>query len=335
MRPLTRVGGNAQRELPRQDRKNTQRSRTYRATDGFEAIVPESIVERLVQFARREDPRERAGLFAARPSKDEGGEYVLVVGLVPFEGVRATAVQVETNPASEARARTLLRLVYPDAEPGGWAHSHPSWGLFFSGTDRATQRTWSDRNSLGIVVDPTKKERVIVFRGPGSEELKLTAGTITIDTTDEAITVVDERIDLAVAAPAAIATTSPADNADVPDTGVPHLPLRPGATTAGAITRAAASVPSSASAAATTSTRPDRDRKEKRARSRSKRRRKMLRALVIVSAILAGVFIVRRSNIRLWTAVAALDERVQHVEARCDGMETPVALSPETDGGAP
>ena len=149
--------------------------RAYRATDGFEAIVPNALAERMLTMARRAAPKECAALLAVRRFVDSSGAYVTVEGIVPFEYVEASEASVATTVESERVAREQLTALFPDVDPGAWFHSHPGWGLFFSETDRVTQRTWVAQNSLGLVVDPTIPDRLFVVRGPESEELSLVA----------------------------------------------------------------------------------------------------------------------------------------------------------------
>jgi len=53
----------------------------------------------------------------------------------------------------------------------GWYHSHPNLGVFFSGTDRRTQAAFfRSPYSLGLVIDPIRKEEMCFF-GPESNEL--------------------------------------------------------------------------------------------------------------------------------------------------------------------
>ena len=43
----------------------------------------------------------------------------------------------------------------------GWYHSHPNLGVFFSSTDRATQKAFfANPHSLGLVVDPIRDEEM-------------------------------------------------------------------------------------------------------------------------------------------------------------------------------
>ncbi len=57
---------------------------------------------------------------------------------------------------------------HPDLFLGGWAHSHPGWGLFFSGTDEDNQMFYQQMNEdgLGLVWDFTlvgKKGKGLAF----------------------------------------------------------------------------------------------------------------------------------------------------------------------------
>jgi len=54
----------------------------------------------------------------------------------------------------------------------GWYHSHPDLGVFFSGTDRKTQRAFFNQpHSIGLVVDPIRLQEKW-FIGRDSVELQ-------------------------------------------------------------------------------------------------------------------------------------------------------------------
>jgi proteasome lid subunit RPN8/RPN11 len=54
----------------------------------------------------------------------------------------------------------------------GWYHSHPNLGVFFSGTDRKTQRAFFNHpHSLGLVIDPIRFEEMW-FVGADSTQLE-------------------------------------------------------------------------------------------------------------------------------------------------------------------
>jgi proteasome lid subunit RPN8/RPN11 len=75
-----------------------------------------------------------------------------------------TSLEMGTEIWDRARARS------PELAVVGWYHSHPNLGAFFSGTDRRTQRAFfSQRYSVGWVIDPVRKEER-VFAGGDSDE---------------------------------------------------------------------------------------------------------------------------------------------------------------------
>lgn len=154
---------------PRLDARSAHR--VFRGTDGIEVAIPESVIGRLLAFARNAAPNEWLGLVVGQRCEDTRGEHLLVLGLVPDCLARADRGRVETTHASEHETRSLARTLYPDAILLGWVHSHVRCGVTFSSTDRATQATWRERYSLGIVVDPWDPRVLTVYRGPESEAL--------------------------------------------------------------------------------------------------------------------------------------------------------------------
>lgn len=154
--------------------------RTFRAADGLEVAIPESVVGRLLTFARDAAPNEWLGLVVGQRCEDERGPHLLVLGAVPDRQAQADGGRVETTHASELETRTLARTLYPDAILLGWVHSHVRCGVTFSGTDRATQATWREPYSLGIVVDPWHPRELAVYRGPAAETLVIVPRTGTL-----------------------------------------------------------------------------------------------------------------------------------------------------------
>ncbi len=52
----------------------------------------------------------------------------------------------------------------------GWYHSHPNLGVFFSGTDRHTQRSFFNLpHSLGLVIDPIRREQKVFISAESLE----------------------------------------------------------------------------------------------------------------------------------------------------------------------
>jgi len=147
--------------------------RVFRGADGFEAAVPESTVERLIEFGRQAAPNEWYGLVVGKRYRDKAGLHAIVLGVVPDTECRSGLASVRTTEQSEFRTRFTAQVLFPDCVPLGWVHTHPRLGLCFSGTDRVNQSTWTQPHSLGLVVDPWHQRRIAVYRGPQAELLEL------------------------------------------------------------------------------------------------------------------------------------------------------------------
>ncbi|MFO0590518.1 MAG: Mov34/MPN/PAD-1 family protein [Polyangiaceae bacterium] len=143
----------------------------YRGKNGFEAAIPEHIVERLSRWCEKLAPLEAYGLLVGRAFKDKLGLHVVVLGIVPDPDAKAERFFIETTPTSEFRTRMSAAQFFPDCIVLGWVHSHPRIGAQYSGVDRENQATWKAPFSLGVVVDAWDPVPLGVYRGPESELL--------------------------------------------------------------------------------------------------------------------------------------------------------------------
>jgi proteasome lid subunit RPN8/RPN11 len=85
---------------------------------------------------------------------------------VDFDGT-SVSLRMDPDVWERARAQTGQKTTVI-----GWYHSHPNLGVFFSGTDRKTQRDFFNQShSLGLVVDPIRLQEKW-FMGPDSIELR-------------------------------------------------------------------------------------------------------------------------------------------------------------------
>lgn len=94
---------------------------------------------------------------------------ICVTEAVPSVDYEGTSVSLRMDPSvwTSAMPRKNAGLLIV-----GWFHSHPNLGAFFSGTDRATQRSFfSNEYSLGYVIDPIRDDHAYFF-GPNSEEIE-------------------------------------------------------------------------------------------------------------------------------------------------------------------
>lgn len=124
----------------------------------------------LIQDHLREGRIEMGGLLLGRVHKLENERPRKVVHITNF--VRAaqfqgTAVSLRMDTEVWNSARSISG---DDEFIVGWYHSHPNLGVFFSGTDRKTQKDFFDNDySLGLVIDPVRSQELWFLGGNSSE----------------------------------------------------------------------------------------------------------------------------------------------------------------------
>ena len=153
---------------------------SYRGRDGFEALVSDTLIDRLCTLSHAAEPNEWIGILVGRVGEDARGSYVIVDGVVLDAEAVATPGSVRSTVRGEQRVREIAAVAYPGSEVLGWAHSHYRCGTYFSPGDCDNQSTWTASYALGIVCDPRAPERIGVYRGPGAE--RLTVNRVTSNT---------------------------------------------------------------------------------------------------------------------------------------------------------
>lgn len=141
-------------------------------------LITESAYVALWKHARSANV-EIGGMLVGHVGQDEPtGRYVVqIVGVLPAEGGASSAVSFVFTPAAWDHITAERERRWPDLVTVGWYHTHPHLGVFYSGTDRATQRAFFNRPwNVGIVIDPFAAVRqVALFAGGQSESLDVTA----------------------------------------------------------------------------------------------------------------------------------------------------------------
>ena len=146
--------------------------RIFRSRDGFEVALGVAVIRRAILMGRSAAPNEWIGLLVGQLFSDDGGDHVVVVGLVPDVDAVVGPGFVATSHESEFRTRALARTLFPDGIIVGWVHGHVRHGVQYSATDRQNQATWRKEHAIGIVVDPWDPKELAVYRGPESELLQ-------------------------------------------------------------------------------------------------------------------------------------------------------------------
>jgi len=147
----------------------------FAAQDGFGCCVNVDWLRTMAEWGQRAGRREVIGRLGGRHCTDSRGPYVLVERATLNQGAQCGVASVIADIAAQEEGRRAFERQCRARDCIGWWHSHPSgFDLFYSSTDRENQYTWSNPNSIGIVLNPSLKgEGLKVFRGPASVELKL------------------------------------------------------------------------------------------------------------------------------------------------------------------
>jgi proteasome lid subunit RPN8/RPN11 len=127
--------------------------------DGLPKALIDTATMEGVRAHLRERHVEMGGLLLGTVYQGlRGGDDLIISvdGFVRSTDFDGTQVSLRMGTHVWERARTEagpLRFVV------GWYHSHPNLGVFFSGTDRRTQRAFFNHpHSLGLVIDPVRDE---------------------------------------------------------------------------------------------------------------------------------------------------------------------------------
>lgn len=118
---------------------------------------------------------EVGGLLIGEVFRDTSTRRPVVVvrGAVPALGGASSAVSFTFTPDAWDHLTAERDRQWPDLITVGWFHTHPNLGVFYSGTDRATQRAFFNQPwNIGIVVDPlARSDQVALFAGADSQRL--------------------------------------------------------------------------------------------------------------------------------------------------------------------
>ncbi|PWI48704.1 hypothetical protein CEE45_05700 [Candidatus Heimdallarchaeota archaeon B3_Heim] len=122
--------------------------------------IPKEVYKKFLKFAlENANPLERSrywreciGLILGRIND----ESIIVTDIIPIGA--GSSVFVDISDYEKVFSLISFERIDQGEVIVGWAHTHPGLGLFFSGTDIETQRTYQSMHSqsFGLVLDPTK-----------------------------------------------------------------------------------------------------------------------------------------------------------------------------------
>jgi len=104
---------------------------------------------------------EVGGILLGRPYQDSRGDitHVVIDQALPDEhGISRSSTFNFTHESWAALVKEA-ETGFPHLRIVGWYHSHPNFGIFYSGTDMTSQKTYFGTPwRVGVVVDPVREE---------------------------------------------------------------------------------------------------------------------------------------------------------------------------------
>lgn len=95
-----------------------------------------------------------------------------VTAAVPAPATIGTGASLEFTPDSWVGIMNHAKATHPEANIIGWYHSHPNIGVFMSGTDMRTQRSFFPHPwCLSIVCDPVQN-KIGYFLGEKAQKVE-------------------------------------------------------------------------------------------------------------------------------------------------------------------
>jgi proteasome lid subunit RPN8/RPN11 len=135
--------------------------------------ILEDALKKLIEHLKSNLRVEQGGILFGNAYTDPTfGIYVEVTAAVPAPATIGTGASLEFTPDSWVGIMNHAKATHPEANIIGWYHSHPDIGVFMSGTDMRTQRSFFPHPwCLSIVCDPVQN-KIGYFLGEEAQKVQ-------------------------------------------------------------------------------------------------------------------------------------------------------------------
>ncbi len=135
--------------------------------------ILEDALKKLKEHLKSNLRVEQGGILFGNAYTDPTfGIYVEVTAAVPAPATIGTGASLEFTPDSWVGIMNHAKATHPEANIIGWYHSHPDIGVFMSGTDMRTQRSFFAHPwCLSIVCDPVQN-KIGYFLGEEAQKVQ-------------------------------------------------------------------------------------------------------------------------------------------------------------------
>ena len=132
-----------------------------------EIVISAYVIAKILEIDAIDPSKESAGVLLGYVDEDT---QKLIITDFDTGKQRQTSTFVVLD--DEALVQIVADLQSRDRKESivGWAHTHPSYGCFLSGTDKGTQRTYQNlfSKAVALVIDPSK-----YYRSEKSSDLEI------------------------------------------------------------------------------------------------------------------------------------------------------------------
>ncbi len=145
--------------IPTADRDRRVEAKGVIQPDDLHIFLTEAILRDVVDWAKTDLDHELGGVFTGDVFAHRGRPFVEISGYIRARHYRSTAASFRFTHDSWSAITREREQVHGDKIVVGWQHTHPGYGVFLSGTDLFSHRSFFNLPWMfAMVVDPRREE---------------------------------------------------------------------------------------------------------------------------------------------------------------------------------
>ena len=123
--------------------------------DDLHIFLTEAILRRVVDWSKSDLEHELGGVFVGELCSHQGQPWLDIAGYVQAQHYEHTAASFKFTHDSWSAISRECEQKFGDKPRVGWHHTHPGYGIFLSGTDMFSHRSFFNLPWMfALVVDP-------------------------------------------------------------------------------------------------------------------------------------------------------------------------------------
>jgi proteasome lid subunit RPN8/RPN11 len=123
--------------------------------DDLHIFLEERILREVVEWSKSDLDRELGGVFVGELFSHKGMEYLEIEGYIRARHYLNTAASFRFTHDTWSAISREREIKYGNKVVVGWHHTHPGYGVFLSGTDLFSHRSFFNLSWMfAMVVDP-------------------------------------------------------------------------------------------------------------------------------------------------------------------------------------